>query len=134
MPLDLADPKAQGGLELLPQHRVKRRHFLDKIVQGAAQAKDVCRASADQGLNLPQDPLQGVWQAFQRFDPALDNERPDNFVDQGIAQVQLRRELVEEGPLRQAGLLDNVIDAHALKPMLKDKQKGGPKNFLARDL
>src|SRR5262249_28594188 len=75
--------------------------------------------------------LNRVLRLFQRIDPRRFELGPDELVHHRVAQFLLAGEMVKERPLGQPGLLDDAVQATALKAVAVELLKGSPKNQLS---
>jgi hemerythrin superfamily protein len=119
-------------IDALQEAIVERRHLLGQVVQRTAEDVvarfDVlAHVAAKRLLQLGDRILAGS----DGLEPALQQERADDVVDDGVAERLLGLEVMEDGALGGAGGLNDAVETAALKAVLVELGEGRHENFAA---
>ncbi len=117
-------------MESPPESTIDRRHLLDEVVQRTACAEDGWVGVPDEQIHLANDSLNWILISLQRSNPTIDDHWPENILDDGVPQIELRRKVVIERALGQRRFRHDVVDAHTLKAVAIDLDERGVENLL----
>ena len=133
---DGAAPEGVEVIEAGAEAFVEGGHFRGEVADGAAVGDE-----ADGGFLLfdalaeaAEDLLDGgdgIFGIGERFDPPFLDGREEELVDDGVGDGVLAGEVVEEGAFGDAGLLDNVVEAAALKAVVVEFAVGSFEDLAA---
>src|SRR5215831_8274876 len=123
---DPFDPDLNAATKPSTELLVPVRHLLDQVAKRTTEVERRLRCLDNVALYQLDDPFERVVERGERRDPARQRHGRDDFVDHGIAEVQLRGELVKKRAFGQVRSLEDGIDAARVKPVRVDLlERGG---------